>query len=78
MAQDVQKAATESKKSSRTADDESFQAFVESLITPGAGLTRCDNDNPSTLHRDTPVDPPIKPDAEYIPMARRYSSDEEM
>ena len=78
MPQGVQKEVTESKKPSRTTDDESFQAFVESLISPGAGLARVDDDNHPPPRQHVPVTPPLEDVNEYASIARKYGSDEEM
>jgi hypothetical protein len=77
MPQGVQKEVAVSKKPSKTADDESFQAFVESLISPGAGLARLDDDHhPASQH--VPITPPFEDSTAYMPMARMYGSDEEV
>jgi hypothetical protein len=78
MPQGVQKEVTASKKPSRTTDDESFQAFVDSLISPGAGLARVDDDHHPTPRQDVPITPPLEDANEYAPMTRKYGSDEEM
>jgi hypothetical protein len=78
MPQGIQKEVTESKKPSRITDDESFQAFVESLISPGAGLARVDDDHRPPPRQHIPITPPLEDSHEYSPIVRRYGSDEEM
>jgi hypothetical protein len=78
MPQGVQNEVTVSKKPSKTADDESFQAFVESLVSPGAGLGRLDDDHHPALHQHVPITPPLEDPTSYVPLARKYGSDNEM